>query len=1048
MTHLTLSVLGEFEVMAGRASVQTFESDKVRALLAYLAVSSDHPHRRESLIGLLWPDCPEETARHNLRQALFNLRRALGDHTAKPPYLLISRDSIQFNRESDYSLDVDQFNSLFQEWEKERGKEGADSAGTLLRLEAMVKLYRGAFLQDFFLSDSAEFEDWIVMQREALRQSMLEVLTYLANEYERRGDLQDARSHVSRQLELDPWREEAHYQMMRILARDGQRSGALSQYETCKRMLAEELGVEPSAKTRDLYEQLRSGAFDDKPTSLPNSQSPSTYDMPISLTPFFGRARELEELSRLITDTQCRCITLVGAGGTGKTRLALQAAEEQKSGFAHGAAFVPLASVSSAEAIIPAIADGIRFAFYGPTDPRTQLFRRIRDQHLLLILDNLEHLLAEGPLHETTTELLVQILQEAPQVKLLVTSREAMNLQGEWLYEVQGLPFPDLKSPVLHSMMEFDAVELFVQRATQVRPEFCLDEQNAAGVSRLCSLVEGLPLAIELAATWVRILSPAEIATEIERSLDFLKTQMSDMPERHRSVRAVFDRSWQTLSVDEKQALGSLSIFRGGFMRQAAEEVAGASLPILSSLVMRSLLRRTATGRYDLHELIRQYAAARLAENPDHLQAAKDRHSSYYLGLLEARAEALRSGRQKEVLAELTAEMDNIRAAWDWCVTRQRFSLVNRVSTVLWYVYELHNWWKEGQDRFGNTAEAIRECIQDAGLGDEANLCALNAMLAHSAYCKFRLGRSEEAYGVLASAAPLLEAGADRASAVYPLCYLGIVCWEQGRFPEARESLQRSVELAQVYGERWCEGSAHEFLGIVAHEQGEYAEASQLLGESLLIARGLGDPLLIAHVLSYLGRTLRMQGQYAEAEQALRESVQVAREIDYRSGIGLGLDALALVMDAEGKHDEARLLFSESSSLFREVGDVYRQSRVLNHQGMNYMTSNLFPEAHEAFCTALRMSHARAYVPATLDALAGLADLAAHQRPDKKTLKLAIYIQQHLTSTREAKNLAARIRTELESKLPQADIEEVQQGTSSETLEEFMREALAAVSIE
>ena len=277
MTHLSIGVLGSLQVSIADTPITTLESARVRALLAYLAVESDRPHRRESLVGLLWPDYPEDAARHNLRQALFNLRSILGDHTANPPYLLISRDAIQFNRESDYSLDLDLFNNYFYTCEENLSQCKEDCSIHASRLEEMVKLYRGEFLQQFFLEDSTEFEDWALLQRENLHQRVMEAHSYLANYYELHGDYKTAHQHTLRQLELDPWREEAHRQMMRVLALDGQRSAAIVQYETCKQVLAEELDVEPSAETRELYDQIRLGTLSPKtvPVSQDTVHSPS-----------------------------------------------------------------------------------------------------------------------------------------------------------------------------------------------------------------------------------------------------------------------------------------------------------------------------------------------------------------------------------------------------------------------------------------------------------------------------------------------------------------------------------------------------------------------------------------------------------------------------------------------------------------------------------------------------------------------------------------------------------------------------------------------------
>jgi DNA-binding SARP family transcriptional activator/predicted ATPase len=1040
MAHLTVSVLGELEVSIDDVPIQSFESDKVRALLAYLVVEADRSHPREALIGLLWPDSAEEVARHNLRQALFNLRLVLGDHTAKPPYLLITRGAIQFNRESDYSLDLDQFNGYFYAWEKNQDPENTDTSSLVPQLEEMVKQYQGDYLQHFSLRDSAEFEDWVLVQRESLRQRMMNVLTYLANEYEHRGNFQAARCYALHQLKLDPWREEAHYQVMQMLAFEGERSSALAQYENCKKVLAEELGIEPSAKTRDLYEQIRSGALKTKHEMPANVPSIPVQSLPVALTPFIGREEELAELDRLITDPECRCITLVGPGGIGKTRLALQAADQHRNTFADGVAFIPLASVGSIDAVIPAFANAIQFAFYGPAEPKVQLLNYLRDKQMLLIVDNAEHLLVEAPHRGTIADLLIELLQGADQIKLLVTSRETLNLQGEYPFELEGLDFPRVDQT--DRLDEYGSVALFLQRAQRARPRFEMNMEDKNSVARLCRLVEGMPLAIELAATWVRLLSPAEIATEIEQSLDFLNAQMRDLPERHRSMRAVFDHSWQMLSTEEKGVLRRLSVFRGGFQRQAAEQVADASLSILSSLVMRSLLRRTVAGRYDLHELIRQYAALKLAEDPDVLRATQERHSLYYLGLLEEKGTKLFSHHQEQALAELLADMDNLRASWDWSIATHKFIPLYQVSFTFLYLFTLRDWFKEGEVTFKKTAEAMQAYLQEVGSDTALQQTAMHAMLAHYGYFKLRQGRNEEAYAILAPSTTFLRTCTEPTATIYSLWYLGVDCWILGKFSEAKGSFQAGAALARKYGERWHEVLAVEFLGRVAQEQGEYSQARQYFSEALTIIRQLGDPSMTAHVLSYFGRLMQSLGEYGEAEKLLSEGLELARTINYRFAIGLALDGLGKVAYDQGRYQEARTFFSESAGLFREMGD-HRLSRTLNHQGLNSLALGDTADAQNAFQAALKMAMEGGLVPIALNALTGLAALETQQAASRETLELILYILQHPSSTQETKNLATQLRVELEAKLSQEEIEVAQQRARSKSLDEFVRQVMS-----
>ncbi len=434
-------------------------------------------------------------------------------------------------------------------------------------------------------------------------------------------------------------------------------------------------------------------------------------NLPTPPTPLVGREPELAALTGLLCDPRCRLLTVLGPGGIGKTRLAIEAASTQRERFSDGAYFVPLVSLTSPQFIVPAIADALGLVFSGPADPKAQLLNHLREKSSLLVLDSLEHLL-EG------AGLLAELLQQAPGVKLLVTSRERLNLQAEWLFGLQGLPVPSLDQ--VDQAEEYSAVALFLQSAGRAQVGFELRPEERPWVVHICRLVEGMPLAIELAAAWVRLLSCQEIAQEIERNLDFLCTSARDMPERHRSMRAVFDQSWQMLSAEEQQVLGRLSVFRGGFRRHAAEQVAQVSLSLLTALVDKSLLRRNEAGRYGLHPLIRQYAADCLREDPDHDRAARDRHSHYYLTMVREREAILHSHRRKEVIGELTVEIDNLRLAWEWAATRGQVTLLRQTAWPLWLYYSMRNLLQEGEAMLLRAVEGVKRLDVNDELGDAA----------------------------------------------------------------------------------------------------------------------------------------------------------------------------------------------------------------------------------------------------------------------------------------------------------------------------------------
>lgn len=778
-----------------------------------------------------------------------------------------------------------------------------------------------------------------------------------------------------------------------------------------------------------------------KPISTKNVSSPKT-NLPIFPTPLIGREREVEQLSQLLRDPQCRLLTLIGPGGIGKTRLGIETAAQVQDFFVNGVYFVPLASVGSINAVISTIANAIYFAFHGPSDPKMQLLNYLRGQQMLLIVDNVEHLLVGGPHEETVVELLVEILQQAPQLQLLVTSRESLGLQEEWVFEVQGLPLPE--STYVEGTEQNTSVELFLQRARRAYVGFNATPEDFLTIVRICQLVEGMPLGIELAAAWVRTLSCNEIAREIAHGLNILSISARDVPARHRSMHAVFEHSWKLLTEGEQKALLRLSVFRGGFRREAAVQVAGATLAVLSALMTKSLVRRSNAGRYDLHELIRQYAASRLGKEPEEMRAAQERHSLHYLGLLDEQGVRLQSHQQKEAVAELTVDMDNIRAAWDWSIANHEFIRLYQVSARLMHLCEIRNWFKEAEITFRKTADSLQASIRGSEL-DAIHHVALHAMLAHWGFFRFRLGKGEEAYNILSSSAAFLRTSGASFAAIYSHLYLGIVCWILGKFSEAKDNLHEGRKLARESGEHWHEALDSEFLGRVAIEQGEYDQARQYLSEAFALLRQLGDPSMTAHALSYLGRTMQLLGEYREAEKLLQESLQLSRDHGYRFATGLALDGLGHIAYAEGRYEEAQPFFLESASLFREMGDTHRLSRTLNHQGFNSLALNQLVDAQSYFYSALRLAYEGGSLPSTFNALTGLAALETQQKTSQETLEMVLYILQHPASAQETKDLATQLRLELESRLPQDEIEAAQQRVASKNLDEFVRPVLTGL---
>ena len=887
MSRLTLALLGPPQIqLDGQAVHWTY--GKVQALLIYLAVEAHRVHTREHLASLLWPEYPNANARGNLRHALAHLRKTLDDSHAAPPFLYVTRDAVQFNRASNYWLDAEAF--------LRQTTSTCASAEAICRLEEAVRLYQGSFIEGFSPGDTSAFEEWARQVAERLERQVLGALYRLVEGYAARGQLEPACAHARRLLELAPWEEEAHRQLMRLLARNGQRSAALVQYEVCRRLLAEELGVEPAPETIALYEQIHHPGQDQ---DIPQARG-ATHLGP-ALTPLIGREVELEQIRGQLCDPTCRLLTLVGPGGSGKTHLALEVAWRAADWFAGEAVFVPLASVQSAEAIVPTMAHALRFAFHGRGDPKEQLLSYLQDKKLLLIMDNMEHLLE-------AVGIVAEVLSVASQCKVLATSRTRLNLQGEHLYLLSGLD------------VDHAAGELFLSGARRLCPGFQPAEEDRRAIGEICRQVQGIPLAILLATAWMGVLSPSEIATELARhSLDLLRADWRDVPERHRSMRAVLDRSWSLLTLREQEVFAGMSVFHGGFGREGVQAISGVMLCELRALVDKSLLQHTADGRYQMHELVRQYALEQLARSADGGYSVRDQHAAYYASALERWAADLGSPREQEALAELEVEIENARTAWEWAVEQGQVERIGQAMEGLVLFYESRGRYPEG----GTICRAAMDGLEGQCSIDTLRLRA-RALAWQSAFVE-RLGRVEDARQLALQSLAVLDApgwvGHDtRREEAFALLRLA-ASERYASFEKAQQTLKHSLSLYRELGDRWEEAASLCELGWVTFRLGSYEEARWLHEESVSIWRSLGGLKEIARALHGLSAVALHQGQLEEAERLIRESISVRQGNGDQIGLMRVYGHLGLVLAVRGQYAEAQTLFEQVLAFYNEIGE-------------------------------------------------------------------------------------------------------------------------------
>lgn len=715
------------------------------------------------------------------------------------------------------------------------------------------------------------------------------------------------------------------------------------------------------------------------PASAPLRTLPPA-ELPMYLTPFVGREQEQSELAALLARPDCRLVTLLGPGGVGKTRLAIETTRAVP-GFTDGVAFVSLAPVAAPALIVPAIGDVIGYAFSSTSDLTSQLLAYLHDQRILLILDNLEHLLDPAGV---TLGFLKRLLFEAPHVTVLATSRERLRLAGEWVVELAGLA---VGQPHLAARPAAGpALTLFIEHVERVDRAFRLTSDNASAIATICRQVDGLPLGIELAAAWTRLLSLEEITQELTRSLDTVHLSPGALPTRHYSLRAVVDHSWQLLSAMERAALRRLAVFQGGFTREAAAQVAEAGLGVLANLADKSLLRRGANGRYDLHEIIRQYADARLQEQVAERDATRSRHAAYYLQFVAEREQRLKGSAQAAATAELTAEIDNIRAAWHWAIEQRPLDELERAGEVLQWFYEFRSWLQEGVAVFAAAVERLRAVEPVAGDAERRRL--FGRMLGHYGYLATRSGELAAATTALAESSALLADAGDPVGLGRTLNYQGSAALWSGDYATARRLIDRSLELAAHTGDHPVTAMNLTLACSVAHTVGAYQEAEQFFRAALTHWRSLGNPRGMVWCITFGCNTLLLLGAHQEAQQLLHESLKLCQATDDRFGTATTLHQLGRIAAQQGDVEEAIYFFHEALPLLPSTWNwLYAQA--LNDLAAALWQVGSQQEAWRTYRTALAAALQVHSIPEALQALVGLAVYQAHAGRHGAALALA-----------------------------------------------------------
>lgn len=678
------------------------------------------------------------------------------------------------------------------------------------------------------------------------------------------------------------------------------------------------------------------------PLSLPEAGIPPT-NLPPQPTPFVGRQKELKELDEMISDPDNRLISIVGAGGMGKTRLAISVAKQQvlvkerQNGkqvyrFPDGVFIVRLAPLESTEAIIPTIAEATEFQFYEGVDPRNQLLDFFRPKRLLLLMDNFEHLIGSALL-------LTEIVQTAPSVRILVTSREKLNLRGEVSYPLHGMGFPE-EEEIRLTDMSFTAIELFLQLTKRMIPDFEHTEDDLNSIGRICRLVEGMPLGIELATGWMETLSPSEIEAEIQKSFDFLEGDMQDVPERHQSLRAVFDYTWKLLSNDEQGILKKVSVFRGGFTVEAARDVAGASFKQIQRLVNKSLLQRSTGGRFDLHGLLRQYTMEMLGVEEE--VRVRNKHCDYYTNFLHNKTMDLWGGRLKET----QTEVDNIRACCRWAISHERHDAIRKFSQSVLVMYHAQGLYQEARALFEQAFEALRL----AGHKDPYSAIVRSNM----GWFQIMTGDYDKGITNIRDGYTIIHESGNKkemATANSMLFMMDRSLTDTEKFNLMEENLAISEEIAEPQ----VRIEAKAYIASLARGTDGWEKAENLYHEVLRESKASNHLRFISLSYRGLGNIAFQKGEYSKSKSFYEESLSNATEMDFKMFIGIALDRLSDVALAMEEYEEAEKRIQESLEIARFSGDLLREANSQRRLGVVAYEKGDYSESDKHYFEALKI---------------------------------------------------------------------------------------------
>ena len=902
---LEVKLLGKFEVSNDGKPI-AITSRPAQSLFAYLILSAGIAHRREKLAGLLWPDSLEETARDNLRHALWRMRKAL-EATSSIHLLQADDVSIGFKKSQDFWLDAAELERLSDD-------ASADE------LMAVLSNYQGELLPGFY-------DEWVILHREHLysvfEHHMARLMSLL--QYEKRWlDILDC---GERWIKLGQKPEPAYRALMVAHAAKGDMSKVAAIYERCVKSL-NEFGIEPSQQTRALYQKLKAGKENfETGTRVPakgkRKEAPKT-NLPVPITSFIGREKEVEEIIKLLGKN--RLVTLTGAGGMGKTRLAIQASNKLVGKFKDGVWWIELVGLNDASLVPQAVAKAVDVREV-PNQPLIEtLAENLGSKQILLVMDNCEHLIS------ACAQLADRLLSECKNLEMLATSREALDILGETVWHAPSLSLPDPQDAIgLKSLSKYESVLLFTERAEVLQPQFKLMEQNAQAVVQICRRLSGMPLAIELAAARIKMMTVDEIASRLNDRFSLLTSGNRTALPRQQTLRAAIDWSHDLLTEPERILFRRLSIFAGGFRLDAAESVCGFRelkpgeiLDLLGRLVDKSLVDVETDSvlnetRYRLLETIREYARVKLEEAGE-TEEVMERHLESFATFAGLAGKGINSKEQVTWFQRVEREVDNLRAAISWPIPsvqenegKQRSMLKNQFLII----GSLDMFW---ENRYRHE---ITQALKRLLASDELSAPTIERAkaLKVGGFLLWSLNRFSEARAFLEESIEIAEKLRDQLTVAWSLGYLGWTFDYLGDYATAKTSLERSVAMARSLGEdgKHIAMQSLSLLGDIPYWQGNLSEARMLYQESIAFGREIGSINMLTYPLRRLGYINLYEKNYSEAAGLFSESMELNRQLDHLQGMTACLVAFAAVHRTRGNLEVAAILCGCVEKLMQQI---------------------------------------------------------------------------------------------------------------------------------